>query len=245
MPQFPIKKADINGKIVTITDKSLIKHIVSVLRLKTNDELLLLDESEIAYTTKILNTDKNNISAEILSSAPSKRKLNFRLDLAQCVLKSGAMEVVVQKITELGVKNFYAVPSFRSVPRYSSKDIKAKVEKWLKICDESCKQCERADKPDVHYLNKFENLSELAKSYDLVIACVERSSDKTLKDVLKKAQNHEKVLIIVGPEGGFETREIEFFKGNKFECVSISNLIYRAETASISALSGVIYEYEL
>lgn len=245
MPQFPIKTSDIKDKIITVTDKNLIRHIVNVLRLKADDELLLLDENEIAYTTKILNADKNKISAEILSSELSKRKLNFRLDLAQCVLKSGAMEVVVQKITELGIKNLYAVPSYRSVPKYSAKDAKGKVEKWLKICDESCKQCERADKPNVFFIDKFENLSELAKDYDLVIACVERSSDKTLKDVLRNAEKHEKVLVIIGPEGGFETKEIDFFKENNFECVSISNLIYRAETAAIGALSGVIYEYEL
>ena len=244
MPQFPKKTIDINGKKITITDKSLIKHIVNVLRLKAGDELLLLDENEMAYVTRVLSAGKEEIIAEILSSEQSKRKLNFQLDLAQCVLKSGAMEVVVQKMTELGVKNIFALPSFRSVPRYSSKDAQGKVDKWLKIFDESCKQCERADKPEVHYIDKFEKLSELSKNYDTVIACVERSSEKTLKDVLRNAR-YKRVLVIIGPEGGFETKEIDFFKENKFECVSISNLIYRAETAAIAAIAGVVYEYEL
>ena len=79
----------------------------------------------------------------------------------------------------------------------------------------------------------------------MVIACVERSSEITLKDVLRNSQKHDKVLVIIGPEGGFENKEIEFFKENNFDCVTISNLIYRAETAAISALSEVIYEYEL
>ena len=245
MPQCPINTKNICGKNATITDKNLIKHIVNVLRLKENDELLLLDENEISYITKIVETTREKIVAEILSSEKSKRKLNFQLDLAQCILKSGAMEVVVQKMTELGAKNLFAVPSFRCVPKYSAKDALSKVEKWLKICDESCKQCERADKPNVFYLEKFEKLSSLAKNYDIVIACVERSSEKTLKDVLRGAKKHDKILVIIGPEGGFETKEIDFFKENGFECVSISNLIYRAETAAIAALAGVIYEYEL
>jgi len=115
----------------------------------------------------------------------------------------------------------------------------------MKIADESCKQCERADKPNITFLRDFNSLKEHAKNYDLVIACVERSSEKTLKDVLRKADKHGSVLIIIGPEGGFEDYEIQFFKDNNFETVSISNLIYRAETASIGALAGVIYEYEL
>ena len=68
---------------------------------------------------------------------------------------------------------------------------------------------------------------------------------RELKNVLRNAQKHDKILVIIGPEGGFENEEIEFFKENNFECVSISNLIFRAETAAINAISGVIYEYEL
>ena len=44
---------------------------------------------------------------------------------------------------------------------------------------------------------------------------------------------------------GFEDKEIQFFKENNYYAATISNLIYRAETAAISALAGVIYEYEL
>lgn len=245
MPQFPISSKNIQNNHAIITDRSMLKHISSVLRAKINDELLLIDELENCYTTSISSISKEKITAEILKKEKSNKKLNFQLDLLQCILKSGAMEVVVQKMTELGTKNLYCMPGKRSVPKYNDKDIKSKLEKWYKIADESCKQCERADKPEINYISNFDMLKEHAKNYDLVIACVERSSEKTLKDVLRQAQKHEKILIIIGPEGGFEDYEIEFFKTNKFETVSISNLIYRAETAAISALAGVVYEYEL
>jgi len=245
MPQFSILSQNIQDKHVIITDKSMLKHISSVLRLKVNSELLLIDELENAYVTNITEISKEKIVAEITHAEKSKKKLNFRLDLLQCVLKSGAMEFVVQKMTELGTKNLYCMPSKRSVPKYNDKDVKGKIEKWNKIADESCKQCERADKPNIDYMSSLNDLKEHAKNYDLVIACVERSSEKTLKDVLRNAKEHASVLLIIGPEGGFEDEEIDFFKACEFECVSISNLIYRAETAAISALAGVIYEYEL
>lgn len=244
MPQFPITTKVIENEHAFITDKSMVKHIFSVLRLKQNDELLLIDENEIAYKTTIIEANKEFIKAKILHAEKSKRKLNFQLDLLQCTLKSGAMEFVVQKMTELGTKNLYVMPSFRSVPKFDNKDIKNKIEKWHKIADESCKQCERADKPDIHYLNNFNELKEHAQNYDVVLACIERSTEKTLKEALR-GTNYKKILVIIGPEGGFENNEIDFFKDNAFEMVSISNLIYRAETASISALAGVIYEYEL
>ena len=245
MPQFSIKTKDIKDNKIYISDKNLVRHACSVLRLKVNEELLLIDENGISYVTRVLAVSKEEIIAEIIHKEQSNKKLNFTLDLLQCTLKSNAMDMVVQKMTELGVKNLYITPSNRSVPKYEKKDIKGKVDKWQKIADESCKQCERADKPNIYYLEKFNELEELSKNYDLVIACVERSNDKTLKDVLRHADKHEKILVIIGPEGGFEDYEIEFFKNNNFHAVTISNLIYRAETAAISALSGVIYEYEL
>lgn len=245
MPQFSIFSQNIQNEHAIITDKSMIKHISSVLRLKINSELLLIDELENSYTTVITEISKEKIVAKITHAEKSNKKLNFRLDLLQCTLKSGAMELVVQKMTELGTKNLYSMPSKRSVPKYNDKDIKSKLDKWNKIAEESCKQCERADKPNIEYIESWEKLKEHAKNYDLVIACVERSSDKTLKDVLRNADKHDSVLLIIGPEGGFEDEEIDFIKACQFKSVSISNLIYRAETAAISALAGVIYEYEL
>ena len=244
MPQFPISTQNIQNNHAFITDKSLIKHICSVLRLKVNDKLLLLDETEKAYTTIITEANKEYIKAQIIHAEQSKRKLNFRLDLLQCTLKSSAMDVVVQKMTELGTKNLYVMPSYRSVPTFNEKEIKGKIEKWKKIALESCKQCERADKPDIFYLDSMAKLKEHAKNYDMVIACVERCAKTSLKEILRNSKKHERILVIIGPEGGFGDNEIEFFKENKFELATISNLIYRAETAAISALAGVIYEYE-
>ena len=88
MPQFPIKSENIKGEHAIITDKTLIKHICSVLRLKNNDELLLIDEHEMSYVTTIEKADRESISAKIVFSEKSKRKLNFQLDLLQCSLKA-------------------------------------------------------------------------------------------------------------------------------------------------------------
>ena len=245
MPQFPIKSENIKGEHAIITDKTLIKHICSVLRLKNNDELLLIDEHEMSYVTTIEKADRESISAKIVFSEKSKRKLNFQLDLLQCSLKAGAMDIVVQKMTELGTKNLYVMPSFRSVSKFNAKEVVGKIEKWQKIADESCKQCERADRPQIFYLENFEALRKHAQNYDMVIACLERYTDTSLKDVLRTNPKAEKILVIIGPEGGFEDKEIQFFKENNYYAATISNLIYRAETAAISALAGVIYEYEL
>ena len=64
MPQFPITTKVIQENHAFITDKSMLKHMLSVLRLKVNDELLLIDENEIAYKTCITEVSKDLIKTK-------------------------------------------------------------------------------------------------------------------------------------------------------------------------------------
>ena len=52
----------------------------------------------------------------------------------------------------------------------------------------------------------------------------------------------DKILVIVGPEGGFSKKEFEFFTSKKFHQVKISDLIFKAQNACISGISNIIYE---
>ena len=93
------------------------------------------------------------------------------------------------------------------------------------------------------------SFSKNSSSFFIRLAIMKGYAKKIAKEIkepkISGIDKNNKILVIIGPEGGFENHEIDFFKENNYEMVSISNLIYRAETAAISALSGVIYEYEL
>ena len=77
-------------------------------------------------------------------------------------------------------------------------------------------------------------------TFDKIIVFSEKEETTTLKDVGVKPTD--KILVITGPEGGFSDKEFEFFKEQKFIQVKISNLILKAQTASVSGLSNLIYE---
>ena len=55
--------------------------------------------------------------------------------------------------------------------------------------------------------------------------------------------NNSKVLVIIGPEGGFSEREFEFFEQNSISMLTLGDLILKAETATIVALGNITYEY--
>jgi len=60
-----------------------------------------------------------------------------------------------------------------------------------------------------------------------------------------KVSRGSKILVITGPEGGFDETEINLFKEKNFPTITLGNLVLRAETAAITALSDIIYEFEL
>ncbi len=241
MPHFFIKTADINGDEIKITDKPTLHHLSRVMRLKTGEKLLLTDENQTSYTAEVLEITPKCIISKILKREKADHFLKTQLYLAQGVLKSDAQAFVIQKATELGVKGIYPLLTDNTVVKPAVID--AKIEKWNKYALEAVKQCERTDIPAVFGRTTIIQLLESGE-FASVIACVERSQDETLKKALKNVKNEGKILVIIGPEGGFSKEETELLKNYEIHRVSLGKLILRAETAAISALSNIIYELE-
>lgn len=245
MPQFLINSGNISEENIIINNKQDIKHIIEVLRCKIDDKIVFIDEQEILYQTKLQEFSKDFLKAHITSKEKSIRSLNTDITLIQSILKSSAQDLTIQKATELGVKTILPIVSKYTVVKIENdKDNLKKVEKWNKIASESCKQCERSKAPEVFPIKTFQEA--LKTDFDIKIACVERTSDLSLKDFLRKTKytSTQKIAVFIGPEGGWSDSEIELFNKNNIAKVSLGNLILRAETATINALSGIIYEYE-
>ena len=237
MPHFFISSKNIEKNNIHIGDKENYKHIAKALRIRCGEKLLLIDENKIQYETTVKQITANEIIAEIDKKYKSKRELPFDLYLAQSPLRSDAQSFVIEKATELGVKGVYPVHTDNCA--VSEEIIDKKIEKWQKIMYEASKQCERADIPKCFERTTLENL---IKDFDKVIVFCERIATKTLKDV-KCPANGEKVLVIIGPEGGFSEREFDMFKKNKLDMLTLGNLILKAETAVTVGLGNIIYEF--
>ena len=243
MPHFFINSNSITSDICKIDDKDNFNHISKSLRIKVGEKLLLIDENKIQYETTVDTISKSELTAKIVKSYPSKRFLDFDLYLAQSPLRSDAQSFIIEKATELGVKGIYPVYTDNCALK---KDVIAKkIEKWQKTMFEASKQCERAFVPDCFELTTIKHLVEREK-FDKIIAFCERITEKTLRDFTCKnpIKKGEKVLVIIGPEGGFSDSEFEFFKTKNIEMLTLGNLILKAETAVTVGLGNIIYEYE-
>ena len=243
MPHFFIGINDeINNNLVTIRDKENYRHIARALRAKTGESLLLVDENQMQYETVITKITNNEIICEAKNIYPSKRDLEFDLYLAQSPLRSDAQLTVMEKATELGIRGVY--PCITDNCAVKKEIAQAKVEKWQKIMYEASKQCERAKIPTCFGVNTIENVINL--EFDRVIVFGERSTEQCLKQYLgvNPVKKGEKILVVIGPEGGFSQREFELFRTKHLPVISLGDLILKADTAVTVALGDIVYEYQ-
>lgn len=243
MPQFLINSADIIENKINICDKENYNHIAKSLRIKKGEKLLLIDENQIQYETVVSSITNSCISVDIEKKYKSERKLDFELYLAQVPLKTDGQQIIVEKATELGIEGIFPILSDNCAVK---KDvIEKKIPKWQRIMFEAFKQCERAYVPKCYDLSLFENILKMKNEYKIIAFC-ERLSTQTLHEYCTKNPiiKGDKVIVIIGPEGGFSKREFDMLEKNSIPMLTLGDLILKAETAVIVALGNIIYEYE-
>ncbi len=242
MPHFFITSKNINRNTITIDDSENYRHIARSLRARCGEKLLLIDEFQIQYETTITEITNEKIVCSIQQSYQSKRDLDFDLYLAQSPLRSDSQLTIMEKSTELGVRGVYPVITDNCAVK---KDVaQSKVEKWQRVMNEASKQCERAKIPICYPVTDFQTLFQ--SDFDRIIVMGERSTEQNLKQYLSKLpiKKSEKLLVIIGPEGGFSQREFNLFREKDLPVISLGDLILKADTAVIVTLGNIIHEYK-
>ena len=137
----------------------------------------------------------------------------------------------------------------RCVVKYEEKDKMKKINRWQKISEVAAKQCDRDFIPKINNITSLKNVCNLLHEYDIVILAYEKEQKTTLKEVLRsikeKYQEEVKIAVIIGPEGGIDTIEVEMInKNNNVRTVTLGKRILRTETVALSVLSNIMYELE-
>lgn len=242
MPHFFIDSKNKTQNTIIINDNENYRHIARALRARVGEKLLLIDEKQIQYETLITKITNSEIECNIQNFYPSKRDLEFDLYLAQSPLRSDSQLSIMEKSTELGVRGVYPVLTDNCAVK---KEVAiSKVEKWQKVMFEASKQCERAKIPTCFGVNELETVLE--KDFDRIIVFGERSTEQSLKQYLEvnPVKKGERILVVIGPEGGFSQREFEMFREKNLPIISLGDLILKADTAVTVALGDIIYEYQ-
>ena len=213
------------------------KHIGKVLRMKPGDKAVVCDGSGYEYFCEITSFDKIAARLIILERNEASNELEKHLVLFQACVKGDKAEFIIQKATELGVKELYFFDSRFCVAKLAGKN-----ERYNKIAVEAAKQCGRALPMTVHECISFKQMKEFLPTFDKAVFCYEKEKENTLKEFLKK-EEYGTLAVIIGSEGGFSDEEAEEIS-EKAVSVKLCNRILRAETASVFALSVIVSDLE-
>ena len=243
MRRFLVEKDRISGNRAFLKEDEA-RHIGKVLRLGVGDTIYLLDEEGSTYHAMITARDAKTVEVEIVEKIPPQKEPSMEIVLGQAIPKAQKMDLIVQKATELGVSSIIPFLSDRSVPLLDAERSLRKRMRWQKVAAEATKQCGRTIVPQVDAIIPFRGLLNRWDENSLKIMLWEDEKNNTLKDLLKTHQPSARVVILVGPEGGFSGQEVNMAREAGFHTVSLGKYILRTETAGMSLLSIVHYEWE-
>ncbi|KGM97912.1 16S rRNA methyltransferase [Clostridium novyi A str. 4552] len=243
MHKFFVSENNILSDMAIIEGED-VKHIYKVLRLKEGDKVNINNCNGKEFLGTIDYIDKSKVEVKLLEELEINNEPPIEVYLYQGLPKASKMDLIVQKCTELGIREITPVVTSRVVS--SINDIKReskKLDRWNRIAFEACKQNKRTLIPKVNDIINMDELKEQLKEMDLIVVPYENAENYGIKQMIKNVKGEvKKVGIIIGPEGGFEQEEIEALKNIEAQIVTLGPRILRTETAGFTCLALLMYE---
>lgn len=220
-------------------------HIKNVLRMKEGDRLLVSYEGK-SNLCEISSFVDDTVVLNIVTEDFNSTELSVDISLFQGLPKSDKFELIIQKTVELGVKEIYPVEMKNCVVKLDDKKKVSKVSRWQSISEAAAKQSKRNIIPNINNVISLKSIIEITKDYDMLLVPYENEdSMKSTANVLKDIKAGMKVGIVIGPEGGFDQKEIDYLVGGGAVTISLGKRILRTETAAITAVGMIMMCAEL
>lgn len=227
-----------NNIILSEDDKH---HLLHVMRAKRGDNIFAIENKKM-FLGEIKSI--NPLKIEIVKEVINNRELKKDLTLFLCLPKGDKIDFIIQKATELGVKKLILVKSKRSINKMNNDDFDRKLVRYNKIIKEASEQCGRSELMEIHGIVSLEKLDSSLLSDVNLIANENKSGETGQIDKFLVSNSFDSVSIFIGPEGGFDSKEIEYLHNLGFKDVSLGKRILRLETAAVYALSVIGYFLE-
>ena len=223
------------------TDSTVIHKLRDVLRKKKGDIINVFDGKGKEYEAKINIISPKIIELVILDIIREQEGSNIKVSLGFSLLKSSKVDYVLQKATELGIYEFLPFIASNTIVK---KPRTSKIVHWKKIIQEASCQSGRLFLPHLQEVVEWNNIINGILNFDLILLA-EPTSSLNVKQLLQQIDKGslKNILLLVGPEGGFSSFEIEQITTlEKVQSIKISNFVLRAETACM-LLTGLVIHY--
>lgn len=221
-------------------------YLISVMRHKRGDKIKVINGCGKAFIAEIQSIAKEMVSVYIFNELIVDTEPFHEIVLCQSLIKNDKVDFVIQKATELGVKQIELLITERAVVKETRK-----LNRWRKIAEEAAEQCGRAVIPTIHEPVTMEKFllkaTSQANNRSLNGFIFWEEGGTPLSQAFKKIlsfnvgqdsiKDNIPIYIIIGPEGGLTEREVKLAEEKGLIKTSLGKRLLKSETASISAVA--------
>ena len=216
-------------------------HIIDVLRMQPGEQIQIVADDGISFIGEITAISTNTVTVAAREILRESHEPDVRISLLQGLAKGDKMELIIQKAVEIGVADIFPVAMSHSVVVLDRSKAEKKTERWQKIAESAAKQSKRDIIPMVHEVMTLGQILQKER-WNLLLVAYESENMVSLKNVLQAHKEAKTIGIVIGPEGGLSTEEVEAARVHGGIAVSLGRRILRTETAGLVAATAILYE---
>jgi 16S rRNA (uracil1498-N3)-methyltransferase len=228
VPRLFIER-DLGGDTLAL-DEGEAHYLANVLRLQRGDELVAFNGRGTERRASVATLQRRRAELHLHATLAALPASRLEITLMQAVTKSDAMDFIVQKATELGVRTIMPVYSEFSVVKLEGDRAVRRVEHWRKIAQSACEQCGRHEPPAICAADSLAASLVALPAADAKVALDLEARER----LAAAADNPASVIAAVGPEGGFGASDWRRLDGAGFRRAGLGPRVLRAETAAVA-----------
>ena len=236
MPRFFVPATEINGDAAALKGTEF-RHLQRVLRLREGDQVTLFDDAGQEHAGVVLSLSPRVAHVRITASHAPARESALAITLYQGVPKGRKMDLVVEKVTELGAHAIVPFTSAFSIGTAAAAETKR--ERWQRIALAAAKQSGRTTVPTVLPARTFREILSDGATHDARLLFFEGGGVTPFDAAITGTERAASAAVIVGPEGGFSTDEVAAARDAGFTLVGLGPRVLRTETAALVAVTLV------
>lgn len=211
-----------------------IYHIKKVMRMNINDNIEVVYDKKV-YLCNIDSIDDFKIS--IIKELEENNELPISITVAISLVTEQKFDLIIQKLTELGVNKIIPLKTERSIVKIDNKRMDKKILRWQNICKEASEQSHRNCIPIVTNVMSIKDLEDSLENIKLV--CSLTNDSKSIDNYINK--DTKSVIIVIGPEGGITDKETKMLNSYGYKNITLGKRVLRVETAAIYIASVISY----
>ncbi|TFB24852.1 16S rRNA (uracil(1498)-N(3))-methyltransferase [Filobacillus milosensis] len=247
MQRYFIPKENWQDNQVIITDDDY-HHVVNVMRKQEGNQIICCNPNGQAFYCEINSINEKQVVCNVLEELEENNELPIHVTIAHGLPKGDKLDLIVQKSTELGMGDFVPLQMDRSIVKWDHKKEQKKLLRLKKIAKEASEQSHRSRIPAIQGKQTIHTLLQ-NQEFDMCLVASEyltkdQSSQSSFRQAIDKISPGQKILLIIGPEGGLSEEELSFLHEQGCLPIRLGARILRTETAPLYALSALSFYFE-